>query len=571
MSTLKRSIRVALQASLATGAIALAACHQQPQNPTAAAASTAPAPASTAPAAPPYTPPTADQLYQLVAPIALFPDKLVALVLAGATHPDQITAADSMLRQNPGLNGQALLTQVDAQPWDPGVKGLTTFPKVLDQMASNIQWTTALGQAYANDPTDVMNAIQAMRQRAQAHGTLKTTQQQVVTTQTVTSVEPASYYGGESDIVPPPRQVIQIAPAQEGVVYVPQYNPEVVYGEPVGYYPGYTYVQPTYVEHDYGSEITAGLIGFGAGIVIASLFEHHHYHWGWNSWGMRWHGGPPPPPPPGGWGPGGPGPGAWRGPAVVHNDTVYAPHNTYINNVVNRTTVINNDQRNFTNNGSINRYAAGAAAVGAGAEAAALLARQQTLRNQAMQEAARMAGGRQGMPMAHANVPNTLRPGPVMRVAEPGRPMSMPNFAHTEAARYANPQAATFRPAMPVAHAAGNAPEREAMRMRQARSAAMPQPEDHVERRLPREPQFHPAGTREMPQQREQAPRQMQMPRMREREQEPAPMREAPRQMPSMRQQAPRQFAPHAEPRPAERHDAPRPQEHRRDDKHDHR
>jgi hypothetical protein len=125
-----------------------------------------------------YTPLSADQLYQLVSPVALFPDKLLAQVLAGAGYPDQISAADNWLAQNRGLQPAALTAAAGAQPWDPSVRGLVQFPDVLDQMAKNIPWTTALGSAYLNDPTDVMNAIQVMRQRAAAKGTLKTSPQQ---------------------------------------------------------------------------------------------------------------------------------------------------------------------------------------------------------------------------------------------------------------------------------------------------------------------------------------------------------------------------------------------------------
>jgi hypothetical protein len=117
--------------------------------------------------------PTADQLYQLVAPIALFPDNLVALVLAGSTYPDQITAAQSWLQENGSLKGPQLQQAADLQPWEGSVKGLTTFPDVLDQMAKNLSWTSALGDAYFNDQQNVMNAVQVMRQRAQEAGNLK--------------------------------------------------------------------------------------------------------------------------------------------------------------------------------------------------------------------------------------------------------------------------------------------------------------------------------------------------------------------------------------------------------------
>jgi hypothetical protein len=191
----QRFLSVAIGASFCVGTLLLGGCNQQPAQTSAtppAAASTAPANASSAQTAPAsaYTPPSADQLYQLVAPIALFPDKLVAQVLAGSTYPDQITAADNLLTQNPNLKGTLLQAAVDPQPWDESVKGLTAFPSTVDQMAKNIQWTTALGEAYVNDPTDVVNAIQVMRQRAAAHGNLRSTQQQRVETRTVETVAP---------------------------------------------------------------------------------------------------------------------------------------------------------------------------------------------------------------------------------------------------------------------------------------------------------------------------------------------------------------------------------------------
>src|SRR5271163_4169299 len=127
--------------------------------------------------------PTPDELYQLVAPIALFPDNLVAQVLAGSTFPDQITAAQQWLQQNSSLKGQQLMEAVNQQPWDDSVKGLTQFPDVLGQMSSNLSWTSSLGDAYFNAPQSVMNAVQVMRQRAYQAGNLKSTPQQVVNVQ----------------------------------------------------------------------------------------------------------------------------------------------------------------------------------------------------------------------------------------------------------------------------------------------------------------------------------------------------------------------------------------------------
>jgi hypothetical protein len=353
--------RNAMYTLLCAGFVVMAGCNQPatPAQPLASAAS-APAPASAQTAAAPqqaaYTPPTADQLYQMVAPIALFPDKLVAQVLAGSTYPDQITAADSVVDQNPNLKGASLQTAIAEQPWDPSVKGLTVFPTVLDQMAKNIDWTTSLGEAYANDPTDVMNAIQVMRQRASSHGSLRSSAQLSVQTQSVTPVDDASD-GGQPvySVVPAPSQVIEIQPANPDTVYVPEYNPQVVYGEEVPYYPGYSYVQPR--GYSGGDLVVAGAIGFGAAILVGSLFEHHHYGYGWNNWGMNWggHGG----------GYGG-GYGGGGRPAVIYNNNTYVSHSTTIvnrnvtNNNYNRTVNNINNNRNVGNTVVNNRPGAGA-------------------------------------------------------------------------------------------------------------------------------------------------------------------------------------------------------------------
>ncbi len=283
--------RAIVASTLVIALLGLAACNRKSDDtPPAAAASATSAPAASdaqpAPAA--YTPPSADQLYQMVAPIALFPDKLVALVLAGATYPDQVTAANTWLGQNPTLKGADLTAAADAQPWDPSVKALTAFPAVLSQMASNIEWTTALGQAYYHDPNDVLNAIQVMRQRAQKAGHLSSGSQLHVT-QVAQAAPPPSYTPAQSGpaiyegppIVPPPPQTIVIEPAQPDTVYVPAYNPAVVYGEPE-VYPGYAY-RPSY---DTGAVVTAGVLSFGVGIAVGALFSHHD--WGWHSWGVNW-------------------------------------------------------------------------------------------------------------------------------------------------------------------------------------------------------------------------------------------------------------------------------------------
>jgi hypothetical protein len=347
-----------LSVAIAAGMLIVAGCNQQAaQNQANAPASSATAPASSAsaagqPQAAAYTPPTADQLYQMVAPIALFPDKLVAQVLAGSTYPDQITAAETLLTQNPNLKGDLLQAAVNPESWDASVKGLTQFPSVLSQMAQNIQWTTALGEAYVNDPTDVLNAIQVMRQRARSQGNLQSSGQQAVSVQPVQQVQVSEQQEGEvvnSDappvysgpaVVPAPQQIIQIEPSQPDAVYVPAYNPQTVYGGDIPVYPTYEYVQPTYTT---GEVVTVGAVAFGAAIVVGALFDHHGG--GWHSWGMNWGGGYN-----GGGGGGyggGYGGGGWHRPAVVYNNQTYVSRST---TVINRYTTVNNVTNNVTNN-----------------------------------------------------------------------------------------------------------------------------------------------------------------------------------------------------------------------------
>ena len=271
--------------------------------------------------------PTPDQLYQLVAPIALFPDNLVAQVLAASTYPDQITAANSWLGQNSNLKDGQLMQVVDTQPWDASVKGLTQFPDVLNQMASNLTWTSDLGDAYFNFPQSVMNAVQVMRQRAQQAGNLQSNSQQTVSVQNqAPSAAPAPASSGQpqTTIVQAPPQTIVIQPAQPDVVYVPAYNPTAVYGAPVAAYPGYST----------GAMVATGLISFGLGIAVgAAISNNGCCGWGWNSWGCGWHNS-----------------------TVVYNRNVYVSNsNTFVNrnNYYNRN--VNNYNRNNINTNNINR------------------------------------------------------------------------------------------------------------------------------------------------------------------------------------------------------------------------
>ena len=231
MATNKQFFSILLSASVALVTWPLDGCKKSEEK-TAQPSAQAQAPATT------YAVPTADQLYQLVAPIALFPDNLVAQVLAASTYPDQITAANTWLQQNSNLKGGDLMQAADQQPWDASVKSLTAFPDVLNQMASSLSWTSALGDAYFNVPQSVLNAVQVMRQRAHQAGNLKTGPQQNVTVQNqapgaAAPPPPTSSGAPQITVVQAPPQTIVIQPAQPQVVYVPTYNPTTVYGAPV--------------------------------------------------------------------------------------------------------------------------------------------------------------------------------------------------------------------------------------------------------------------------------------------------------------------------------------------------
>lgn len=167
----------------------------------------------------PAQPLDAAQLEQLVAPIALYPDTLVAQVVAASTYSGQIADADRWRQMQGSASPDQIVAGADAQNWDPSVKALTAFPRLLAQMDRNLQWTTDLGNAYYNQPQDVLQAVQVMRRRAQAAGTLESTPQQAV-----------DYDQG----------YIQLTPVNPQVVYVPTYNPWTVYGDQVSPYPGFS-------------------------------------------------------------------------------------------------------------------------------------------------------------------------------------------------------------------------------------------------------------------------------------------------------------------------------------------
>ncbi len=198
------------------------------------------------------------ELQQLVAPIALYPDALVAQILAASTYPTQIVEADRWMQSHSNLKGEELAKEVDKQPWDPSVKALAQFPSVLENMDKNLSWSSSLGDAYANDPQGVTDAVQTMRQQARKAGKLNSNEQENVTTQ-----------GG----------TIAIEPANPDVVYVPAYDPWLVYGAPIVAYPGWYPVPGIFLG---GVGIGFG-IGFGVGFFGG-------FGWGWGHWGYDWHG-----------------------------------------------------------------------------------------------------------------------------------------------------------------------------------------------------------------------------------------------------------------------------------------
>ena len=206
----------------------------------------------------PTQPLNAIQLEQLVAPIALYPDALVAQVLAASTYPGQVVDADHWLQTQGYTSSDQIVAGAEVQNWDPSVKALTAFPHALAQMDRNLQWTTDLGNAYYNQPQDVLEAVQVMRRRAQAAGTLQSNPQQAV------------HYD---------QGYIQLMPVNPQVVYVPTYNPWTVYGEQVSPYPGFSLLGA--VESFLGSSP----INYGFGIAMSAF---RATPWGWLAWGLNW-------------------------------------------------------------------------------------------------------------------------------------------------------------------------------------------------------------------------------------------------------------------------------------------
>ncbi len=196
------------------------------------------------------------ELEQLLAPIALYPDALLSQVLMAATYPLEVVEAERWVKANPGLKDKALEDALQSQRWDPAVKSLTVFPQVLTMMSEKIDWTQKLGDAFLAQQQDVLATAQSLRTKAQQQGALKDTKEQKVVTATENNTT-----------------IIKIEPTNPEVVYVPTYNPTVVYGAwPYPTYPPYYWYPPGYVAG-------GALLGFTAGVIVGGAL------WGNVNWG----------------------------------------------------------------------------------------------------------------------------------------------------------------------------------------------------------------------------------------------------------------------------------------------
>ena len=205
-----------------------------------------------------------EELDALLAPIALYPDALLAQILMASTYPLEVIEAERWVTANKNLKGDALKAAVDKQRWDDSVKSLAATPSVLDMMSDKLDWTQKLGDAVLAQQPDVMDAVQRLRQKAQANDKLSSNQQQTVTTEQQDG-----------------KQVIVITPTQPNTVYVPYYNPSVVYGSwPSPAYPPYYWPPPAYI----GAGILATGLAFGAGYALGRWAGGGYWGGGMN-WG----------------------------------------------------------------------------------------------------------------------------------------------------------------------------------------------------------------------------------------------------------------------------------------------
>jgi len=218
---------------------------------------------------PPELPPpgqtlTPDQLDDLVAPVALYPDPLVSQILVASTYPLELVQALQWLQRNPGLTGAALTQAAQQQNWDPSIQALVVFPDLVKRLNQDITWTTNLGNAFLSQQADVMDAVQRMRAKAQQAGKLSSTPQQTVTT---------TSDNGQPEIV--------IEPANPQMMYLPNYDPAYFWGPPL-YYPYASWFYPPFVG--------GGYWGFGMGIPMGFYFGGGWGGWGGWGWGFGWGG-----------------------------------------------------------------------------------------------------------------------------------------------------------------------------------------------------------------------------------------------------------------------------------------
>ena len=257
---------LALAVAVALAADPLFAQAQQSPVPAAAPApaeTAAPAPAATPALAEAEQPPensafTHEELEKLLAPIALYPDPLLAQMLPASAYPVQIVQAQRWLDKNKALVAKNDYSGIDNQNWDPAVKALARFPDVIKLMSADLDWTTDLGDAEVNQPQDVAEGIQALRAKAEAAGTLKTTDQQTVE-RVEASAPPVAGAPQGSTAPQAAASYISIQPTEPSTVYVPTYDP-------VAAYQPYTGIAP--------------LLGFGAGIAVGALWNNNYWNWG---------------------------------------------------------------------------------------------------------------------------------------------------------------------------------------------------------------------------------------------------------------------------------------------------
>ena len=252
----RRSLASRVVAAMTVALLALPApVMGQPPPPPPPSGSTAPPPAGAQPADAETTF-SKEELEQLVAPIALYPDSLFAQVLMASTYPLDVVSADRWVKANPSLKDKALEDALQKQQWDPAVKSIVVFPQVLTMMSEKLDWTQKLGDAFLAQEKDVMATAQALRAKAASEGNLKDSKEQKVITEKVESTT-----------------IIKIEPTNPEVVYVPTYNPTVVYGAwPYPAYPPYYYYPPGYVAG-------GALLGFTAGVIVGGAL------WGNVGWG----------------------------------------------------------------------------------------------------------------------------------------------------------------------------------------------------------------------------------------------------------------------------------------------